>query len=105
MSDGRRFRIPAVVDDFTRECLCLVADISLSGRRIAQELDIIAACRGWASEEELRHPVGPRASPPVHPLSVQINNFYSGGSFGEGRIEYLHVNSSTFWLSDYANMV
>lgn len=36
---------------------------------------------------------------------VQINNFYSGGSFGEGRIEYLHVNSSTFWLSDYVNMV
>ena len=32
--DGRRFRILAVVDDFTRECLCLVADTSLSGRRV-----------------------------------------------------------------------
>ena len=30
-TDGRRFRILAVVDDFTRECLCLVADTSLSG--------------------------------------------------------------------------
>jgi transposase InsO family protein len=29
MTDGRRFRILAVVDDFTRECLCLVADTSL----------------------------------------------------------------------------
>jgi transposase InsO family protein len=30
-TDSRRFRILAVVDDFTRECLCLVADTSLSG--------------------------------------------------------------------------
>jgi putative transposase len=30
LSDGRRFRILAVVDDFTRECLTLVADTSLS---------------------------------------------------------------------------
>jgi len=31
LSDGRRFRILAVVDDFTRECLALVADTSLPG--------------------------------------------------------------------------
>ncbi len=31
---GRRFRILAVIDDFTRECLCLVADTSLSGKRV-----------------------------------------------------------------------
>lgn len=45
-TDGRRFRILAVVDDFTRECLCLVADTSLSGARVARELDIVAARRG-----------------------------------------------------------
>src|SRR5205807_3463883 len=45
-TDGRRFRILAVVDDFTRECLCLAADTSLSGRRIARELDIVIAARG-----------------------------------------------------------
>ena len=28
-TDGRRFRILAVVDEFTRECLALVADTSL----------------------------------------------------------------------------
>ena len=38
-ADGRRFRILAVVDDFTRECLALVADTSLSGMRVARELD------------------------------------------------------------------
>lgn len=31
---GRRFRVLAVVDDFTRECLPLVADTSLSGLRV-----------------------------------------------------------------------
>ncbi|MET4121973.1 hypothetical protein ABIB85_008441 [Bradyrhizobium sp. JR1.5] len=33
-ADGRRFRILAVVDDFPRECLALVADTSLSGLRV-----------------------------------------------------------------------
>jgi putative transposase len=45
-SDGRRFRILAIVDDFTRECLALVADTSLSGLRVARELDAIIAERG-----------------------------------------------------------
>ncbi|MGJ7042021.1 putative transposase, partial [Shinella sp. BE166] len=45
-TDGRRFRILAVVDDFTRECLALVADTSLSGRRLARELDAVIAQRG-----------------------------------------------------------
>lgn len=40
-TDGRRFRILAVVDDFTRECLALVADTSLSGIRVARELDAL----------------------------------------------------------------
>ena len=46
LSDSRRFRILAVVDDFTRECLALVADTSLSGVRVGRELDILVARRG-----------------------------------------------------------
>ena len=46
MTDGRRFRILAVVDDFTRECLALVADTSLPGLRVARELDTLIAVRG-----------------------------------------------------------
>lgn len=45
-TDGRRFRILAVVDDFSRECLALVPDTSLSGIRVARELDVIIARRG-----------------------------------------------------------
>jgi putative transposase len=44
--DGRRFRILAVLDDFTRECLGLVADTSLPGLRIVRELDSLIARRG-----------------------------------------------------------
>jgi putative transposase len=44
--DSRRFRMLAVVDDFTRECLALVADTSLSGVRVGRELDVIIARRG-----------------------------------------------------------
>jgi putative transposase len=45
-SSGRRFRVLAVVDDFTRECLGLVVDNSLSGLRVGRELDRIAVLRG-----------------------------------------------------------
>jgi len=44
--DGRRFRILAVVDDFTRECLALVADTSLPGLRVVRELEAVIAARG-----------------------------------------------------------
>jgi putative transposase len=46
LNDGRRFRILAILDDFTRECLALVADTSLSGLRVGRELDAIIAERG-----------------------------------------------------------
>lgn len=42
---GRRFRILAIYDDCTRECLTTVADVSLSGRRVARELDLLIAMR------------------------------------------------------------
>jgi len=46
LEDGRRFRILCIVDDFTRECVGLVADTSLSGLRVARELDAIILQRG-----------------------------------------------------------
>ena len=46
MTAGRRFRILTVIDNCTRECLGLVADTSLSGRRVARGLDAIILRRG-----------------------------------------------------------
>jgi putative transposase len=45
-TDGRRFRILAIVDDFTRECLALVADTSLPGVRVVREIEAVIARRG-----------------------------------------------------------
>jgi putative transposase len=44
--DGRRLRILVVLDDCTRECPALVADTSISGLRVARELDQIITHRG-----------------------------------------------------------
>ncbi|MQY44323.1 IS3 family transposase [Epibacterium sp. SM1969] len=46
LADARRFRILAVVDDFNREDLVLVADTSLSGQPVARELDRSISERG-----------------------------------------------------------
>ena len=46
VADGRRFRILTVVDQFTRECLCLRADQSLTGEKVAQALEPVVAQRG-----------------------------------------------------------
>jgi putative transposase len=45
-TDGRRFRILTVVDDFTRENVALIADTSLSGARVVRELENVMADRG-----------------------------------------------------------
>jgi putative transposase len=45
-TDGRRFRILTIVDDFTRENVALVADTSLSGARVVRELEDAMAARG-----------------------------------------------------------
>lgn len=47
LAEGRRFRILCVIDDFSRECLATVVDTSLSGHRVARELDRIAEMCGF----------------------------------------------------------
>ena len=46
LSDGRRFRILCIVDDFSRECLATVVDTSLSGVRVVRELEQLSRVRG-----------------------------------------------------------
>jgi transposase InsO family protein len=53
---GRRFRILNIVDDVTRECLAAVPDTSISGRRVARELDTVIRRRGKPGIDR----VGPR---------------------------------------------
>ena len=63
--DGRRFRILCVIDDFSRECLASVVDTSLSGIRVARELDRIAKVlrSGVIAADEWRHMINHRIGP------------------------------------------
>jgi putative transposase len=46
LANGRRFRLLNVVDDFTRECIGQVVDVSISGQRVARLLDALITRRG-----------------------------------------------------------
>lgn len=46
LDSGRRFRILAIYDVCTRQCLVAIADFSLSGKRVARELDLLIAAHG-----------------------------------------------------------
>lgn len=46
LADGRRIRTLNIVDDYTRECLAIEVDTSLSGYRVCRALDRLIAERG-----------------------------------------------------------
>lgn len=46
LADGRRIRILTIVDEFTRECLKMVVDTSLSGKRVTRELASLIEDKG-----------------------------------------------------------
>lgn len=46
LSDGRRFRILGVMDQYSRECLSLTVDTSIGGARVVRELDNLVHCHG-----------------------------------------------------------
>jgi putative transposase len=45
LANGRRFRVFNVVDDFTRECVLQIADFSISGQRVVNELERVSMSR------------------------------------------------------------
>ena len=46
LEDGRRVRLLAVVDDFTRACLAIEVDTSIGGRRVVEVLQRLVETRG-----------------------------------------------------------
>jgi putative transposase len=46
LSDGRRFRVLTIVDDFTRESPAIEVDTSLPGERVIRVLESLATTRG-----------------------------------------------------------
>jgi putative transposase len=46
LADGHSFRILTIVDQFTRECVCLQADRRMTGMKVAQALEQVKGERG-----------------------------------------------------------
>jgi putative transposase len=46
LADGRWFRILTIVDQYTRECLCIYADRSQTGEKVSEQLDRLITLRG-----------------------------------------------------------
>lgn len=46
LANGRRIRLLTIIDEYTRECLRIVVDTSLNGRRVKQTLEELIASRG-----------------------------------------------------------
>ena len=46
LSNGRRIRVLNVIDDYSRQCLASIVDTSISGARVARELDKLIAWHG-----------------------------------------------------------
>ena len=46
LTDGRWFRILTVVDQYTRECLCIYADRSQTGEKVVEHMKRLVALRG-----------------------------------------------------------
>lgn len=46
LAQGRRIKIFSLIDEFSKECLALEADTSISGVRVAQILESVAVSRG-----------------------------------------------------------
>lgn len=60
LADGRRIRLLTVVDDYSRECLAMEVDSSLTGERVTRVLEQLGAQRGLP--EGLRTDNGPEFS-------------------------------------------
>jgi len=107
-------RILAVVDDCTRECLALVPDTSISGIRVARELDrLLVACGKprtivsdngteltsnailrWADDHKVEwHYIAP---------GKPVQNAFAESFIGRLRDELLHARSMLeAWRADY----
>jgi len=71
LADGRTFRILTVVDQFTRECVCLEADRGMTGMKVAQALERVKVEQGSL------------------PASITVDNWHGilqscAGSVGDG---------------------
>ena len=107
LANGRRFRILTLVDEFTRECLTVEVDFSLSGIRIARALDRLIAERCHRQRQWPRvhvHRVGSvggiaKGSPAFHQAGRPMEDACIWSFNGPHRDECLNLH----WFIDLSN--
>jgi hypothetical protein len=80
----------AIVDDFTRECLALVADASLPGLRVARELDAVIAICG-------------RPAMIVSDNGAELNSMAMLRWSQERQVEWHYIVFSSAYFSNFAD--
>ena len=105
LETGRGVRVLTVIDSFTRECLAIETDSSLSSRRVTRTLDWIIAQRGRPAairsdngpELTSRHYLGWCEERAIRPLHIQpgrpMQNGYIESFNGRLRDECLNATS------------
>ncbi len=89
LPDGRWIRVLTVVDQFTRECLCLHADTSLSGEKVAAALDKVVALRGAPESitvDNVRNRVRQQGNGPMGLRKRGAPGFYPAWTTGRKRL-------------------
>ena len=123
---SRRFRILAVNDDCCRENLCLIADTSISGARVARELDALVRVHGkpksivwdngteftsrailkWANDNEVDwHDIDPD-KPQKNAFIESFNGSLRDECLNEEMVDSLDDarRKLALWRSDYNNV-
>ena len=119
----RRLRVLTVIDDYTRECIALVADTSLSGRRVARELNQLKRQRGvpkmvvsdngteftskailnWADEARVKRPYTALGKPMQNGFIESFNGKLRDETLNDTLFSIMHqarVKLAT-WKNDY----
>lgn len=96
LQGGRRFRTLNIIDDFNRELLDIVVDISISGHKVTKALDTVLLWRGkpkeirvdngsefishvfmqWCEEKEIRIKYTQKGKPTQNGLIERFNRSY-----------------------------
>jgi putative transposase len=90
LCDGRRLRCLAIVDDFSRECLVLEVDTSITGKRVVAVLERLADLRGLPLSITVDH--GPEFEGQVldawaYPAGVRLSFIRPGKAVENAYIE------------------
>jgi putative transposase len=95
LPDGRWIRVLTVVDQFTRECLTLFADNTLSGEKVAIALDKVVALRARRSRSRSTTGLSLRARRSICGLTGTACTWISSGLASRSKTDISRVSTAS----------